>query len=251
MRNATGIVIAAALVSVLGFGAWTMNGNEDPDNPFPASGPVMGHGDDRYPSSSANEWVSNADHVVVATPLSEAEIAPGTTEVDRGEGLIGRNVTMRVDKLLWSSPQPAAPAPQTYSRQSSGWVFQDTVDNRREFALHDRPRIEPGHSYIIALHWEPARCSEGDEPEPAQWVGLGAGSNLPFDDGVIGKGEFEGEVQPAPAPALGLTGAEVLDDPVAEVLAGQGQSALVNLLSQAIPESPTTQASRPGIAATC
>ncbi|WP_331763668.1 hypothetical protein [Streptomyces anthocyanicus] len=251
MRNATGIVLAAAVVSVLSFGAWTMNGNEDPDNPFPASGPVIAHGADRYPSRSAIEWVSHADHVVVATSLSEAEIAPATSEVERGEGLIGRTVAMRVDKVLWSSPQLVAPAPQTYSRQSSGWVFHDTVDNRRELALHDGPRIEPGHTYIIALHWEPARCSEGDEPEPAQWVGLGTGSNLPFDDGIIGKGEFEGEVQPAPTPDFRVNSADPLNDPVAEVLVGQGQGALVNLLSQATSESPTTEVSRPQTAATC
>jgi hypothetical protein len=196
---------------------------------------------DRYPSVSANEWVTYADHVAVVTPVSETEIAADTTEVERGEGMIGRKVTLRVDKILWSNPQAAAPAPQSFDRESSGWVFKDT--ERAKFALHERPRVETGHTYVAALHWEPEHCSEGDPVEPAHWVGLGAGSTLPFDDGTINKGEFEGSVQEAPtfATTADTQGIEIIDLPVTEVMSGKGETELVNLLETAVPQTPLPQ----------
>jgi hypothetical protein len=54
-----------------------------------------------------------------------------------------------------------------------------------------------GHRYILAIEWEEARCSPGDPRIPAQWRGLGSFSSVPFDDGVVGQGEYEGRYRPA------------------------------------------------------
>ncbi|MFB6670056.1 hypothetical protein [Streptomyces parvus] len=199
-------------------------------------GPIRGEGKDRMPSRTAEDWVTYADHVVIATPTKESEVAPGQSEVNRGEGMIGRDVRMKVEKVLWSRSDPAQPAPATWQRSSSGWVFKEgDLDNRTEYALAERPRIELGHHYIIALAWRGATCSEGDPEEPARWVGLGEGSTVPYDDETIGQGEMEGGEQSAKEVAAALSGS---GDPVPRLedeLAGKSADALVAALQAARP----------------
>ena len=140
-----------------------------------------------------------------------------------------------MEKVLWSRPSPAQPAPDTYVRPSSGWVFKGGVGNRHEYALAERPRIEVGHHYVIALAWSPAKCSEGDKPEPAQWVGLGEGSTVPYDEGVIGRGEMEGRQQAAAARESGVTALAAVEGKLEEKLAGRSADALVAALKTAEP----------------
>ncbi|MDG5804722.1 hypothetical protein P9869_19020 [Streptomyces ossamyceticus] len=244
MRKTTRVLAGVVGASLLCGGAWFVTGASQ-DNPWPESGPVFGDGKDRYPSSTAADWVSHADHVVVVTAVSEKEVPPTQSEIDRGEGLIGRSVEMRVDRVLWSREGAEHAAPKIYTRQSAGWVFDGEPDNRHEYALHERPRIEPGHSYVIALRWEPARCSEGDEPAPAGWVGLGSGSTLPFDDNTLGKGEFEGSERPAPRPTADDDTSVADNTPAADLLAGQGADRIKELLATS---SPTPARSDPSSA---
>lgn len=236
--------VGAVGLTVLSLGGWYVSMKYQ-DNPLIGSGPALGSGLDRYPSHTAEDWVTYADHVVVVTPVDEVETPPAASEIERGEGLIGRNVEMRVDKVLWSRDDAPKPAPTSYTRQSTGWVFDGDVKNRRKFVLEGRPRIELGHSYVIALRWEPTHCSEGDKPDPAQWVGLGEGSNLPFDEGVIGMGEFAGTVRPAPTVARNQADHSVEETPLAEALAGRGEEELVEALESA---TPVATPARPGSA---
>ncbi|WP_437012917.1 hypothetical protein [Streptomyces sp. enrichment culture] len=76
---------------------------------------ILAHGADRHPAQTATDWVTYADHVVEVTPVSEREIAPSQDEADRGEGLILRKVTLRVDKVLWSSDTAAKAPPHRSS----------------------------------------------------------------------------------------------------------------------------------------
>ncbi len=94
---------------------------------------------------------------------------------------------------------------------------------------------------MIALRWEPARCSEGDEPDAAGWVGLGSGSTLPFDEDTLGKGEFEGTERPAPSPSA-TTGD---DTPVADLLTGQGADQIKELLATTSSTPTPTTSSGP------
>ncbi|MEU4098028.1 hypothetical protein [Streptomyces sp. NPDC026673] len=234
MRKPTVILASAVGASLLCVGGWFAAAFGY--SPWSGSGPVFGDGLGRYPNSTAADWVSYADHVVVATATSEKAVPPAQSEIDRGEGLVGRSVEMRVDQVLWSRAGTEHPAPRTYTRQSAGWVFEGEPTNRHKYALRDQPRIEPGHSYVIALHWEPAKCSKGDKPEAAGWVGLGFGSTLPFDDETLGKGEIEGTERPAPSPSARATTSD--RTPVADLLAGQGVDQIKNLLATASP-TPT------------
>src|SRR5699024_3067977 len=107
-------------------------------------------------------------------------------------------VTLRIDQVLWSSESAAQPAPETWTYGAIGSQFTSgDVEDPTPIALADRPRVEVGHSYVMAMRWEEARCSEGDETTPAQWRGLGEGSEIPYDDGMLGQGESEGSVQTA------------------------------------------------------
>lgn len=192
---------------------------------------VMGEGDDLYASQTAADWVGNADHVAVLTVLSEREVPPTQEEKDAGEGMIGREVTVRVDKIVWSAPAPAHPAPDgTFTWGAGGWTFHG--EERTVFTVADAPRTEVGHTYIEALKWEPEEA-DGDEVIPAQWVGLGEGSSLPYDDGRIGNGEYQG----AAVTAARFKAAE--DDPtettLEEQMAGRTESDLAAALDAAEP----------------
>jgi hypothetical protein len=237
-------IVVIAAVGALSLAGCSTGSNGDGDRAR-----VMGDAKDRMPSRTAGDWVTYADHVVVASAVTEASVPPSQEDVDRKEGIIGREVTMRVDKVLWSRPDPAKPAPETYVRTSSGWSFHGDVTERTEFALHDRPRIEVGHQYVIALAWAGARCASGDEPEPAHWVGLGEGSTVPFDEGVIGQGEMEGVETTPPAATSRTASSEKLE----EQLAGKGADALVSALRSAEPQMRDRAAAPAarGLADTC
>ncbi|MZD16859.1 MULTISPECIES: hypothetical protein [Streptomyces] len=79
----------------------------------------------------------------MATAVSEKEVPPTQSEIDRGEGLIGRSVEMRVDQVLWSREGAEHPAPQTYTRQSTGWVFDGEVANRPSTRCTSGPGSNP------------------------------------------------------------------------------------------------------------
>lgn len=205
---------------------------------------VAASGSDRLPSETASDWVTYADYVVVATPTAQKEIPPTKGEVEHGEGLIQRRVSLRVDDVLWSSDAATKPSPKSFSWTAPGWQFTDGSTSKREkMAVADSPRIELGHTYIMAIDWEPARCTPGDFV-PAQWQGLGAGSVVPFDDHVIGKGEMEGRTQ---------TVAQALAAPnygLGDRMAGQSASALVQALRSAKTE-PKQQFGPPASETTC
>jgi hypothetical protein len=197
---------------------------------------VMGSAEDHLPSTTAADWVTYADHVVVVAATSEQLLPPGRSEVERGEGLLGRTVRLEVKQVLWSREGAPQPAPGSWDFQAAGAVFTDgQADRPTPMALHDRPRVEAGHQYVMAIAWEAAQCSPGDEPRPAGWVGLGEGSELPFDGGVIGQGESEGRTQSADqarrlaaeeaGPAAGIE----------EELAGADAAALTAKLKAATP----------------
>ncbi len=195
---------------------------------------TIAHGSDRRPNETATDWVTYADHVVVVTPVSESEIAPAQTELERGEGLLLRHVQLRVDDLLWSRPD-APEAPTSFGWTAYGWHFKDgSTDNRIKMAGEGDSRIELGHTYVMALQWEPARCSEGDHV-PASWRGLGGGSTIPFDAGVLGQGESEGRVQSA---AQVRAAADAAGGTLEEQMAGKASTDLTRVLESAQPAEP-------------
>lgn len=156
---------------------------------------VMSHGADRLPNHTASDWVTYADHVVVVTAESERELPATEEERKAGEGYLPREVTLEVMDTVWSRDGAAKPAPDPdFTWPADGWAFDG--DGKTRMAMEDQPRIELGHTYIMALVWEP-EFTDGAETIPGQWRGLGENSVLPYDGGVIGNGESEGSEQAA------------------------------------------------------
>ncbi|MFE9039738.1 hypothetical protein ACFYOG_02400 [Streptomyces sp. NPDC007818] len=187
--------------------------------------------EDRYPHHSAADWVTYADHVVVVTAEREREGSHAPLP------FIDREVDLRVDRILWSRPGAARAVPATVGWTASGWVRDDS-GGRTRTAVEGAPRVEAGHSYVLALVWEEARCDEGDPRVPAAWRGLGSGGAIPFDGAVLGAGESEGRVRTAAearedadarASGTGLTPS--LEDEVT----GKGTEALTARLEAAVP----------------
>lgn len=197
---------------------------------------LLGNGSDHLPSVTATDWVTYADHVIVVEAVSEQAISPTAGELERGEGVIGRVVSLTVEDVLWSREGSPQAAPATWEYSGLGWYFAegDTTDTV-EMALLDFPRVEVGHQYVMAVRWERAVCDEDGEYTPAQWRGLGEGSEIPYDDDTIGNGESEGTVQDAATFAAAAE--DEADQGVEELLAGESADALVSALNSAVPDS--------------
>ncbi len=202
---------------------------------------IIAHGADNLPSRTATDWVTYADHVVAVTATAERETPPAQSELDRGEGLIGRAVTLKVDQVVWSRADAPKAAPTTWDRPSMGWQFTDgDTDNRVKVVKAHSPRIQKGHSYVIAIVWEEDSCS----PEGGQWRGLGEGSTVPFDNKKIGEGEFEGRARTAAQAqqALAEGGPNV---GLKDKMAGKSTASLAAVLKEAKPEKPRQTAQHP------
>ena len=63
--------------------------------------------------------------------------------------------------------------------RSAGPTTGGDTSERTVLAIEDTPRLEVGHTYIVALDWVPARCDVGDQPQPAAWLALGSDAIVP------------------------------------------------------------------------
>jgi hypothetical protein len=235
MRRRTRIAAAAGLAAAASATGIAVAALLAPAGPGAADEVMLGMGSDNYPSTTAEDWVTYADHVIVVEAVSEAPIAPTEEELERGEGIIGRTVSLTIEDVLWSREGAPRAAPETWDYNALGWHFSEgDTENAVEMALADFPRVEVGHQYVMAIRWEAATCSEDGDFTPAKWRGLGEGSEIPFDDGVLGNGESEGTAGDAEAFAAA---ADVHPDQgVEEILAGQDADAIISALEEAKPD---------------
>lgn len=195
---------------------------------------VLGDGRARAASRTASDWVTSADHVLVVTVVDETRHEPSRTEIERGEGLIGRSATLRVSEVLWSAPDARQPAPATLDLSVGGWVFNDNNDTGTvRFALSNSSRLEVGHTYVKALQWLDDPCF--DDPDQGRWVGLGPGDSVPFDNGILGAGEFEGRVQTLDEATATWQASEPALPTLRGQMAGKSVDALVARLTSASP----------------
>ncbi|WP_304451492.1 hypothetical protein [Nocardiopsis sp. YSL2] len=186
--------VAAALVVSVPFTLAVTTSEESPREPMP----LMAATSDIKPNSSVRDWVTYADHVVQVRVAEEEHLPADPVAIERGEGAMGRRVTLDVQRVLWSSEDAPRPAPDSYEIGTWGSSFTDgNIDDPVPTAAQGHARVEVGHTYIKAIFWEAERCSEGDGRQPAMWLTLGGGATIPADNGVIGNGEFEGRVMDA------------------------------------------------------
>lgn len=192
---------------------------------------LLAYGEDRLPNETPKDWVTYADDVAVVT-------VTGQKDVDIGDATsVGRRVTLRVEKVLWSGEHADAELPKTFTQLVLGWKLRDgDVNDRQKIGTSGTPRLEVGHTYISAYVWESARCAEGDGKIPAGWRGLGTQSTLPYDDNTVGVGELEGTTR-----GLAQARAAAADTPVDTVGAltfGKSAASVQQLLAKTTPGKP-------------
>lgn len=198
---------------------------------WPSASPVQFvDAEDVRPSQTLSDWVTYADYIAVVTVQTDSLREPTKTEVKRGEGSMLRDLVMSVDEVLWTAPNAAAKLPTAIEWTAIGSAFSNGGKDTVRLAIRDTPRLEQGHSYILALYRHPEVCSEGDEQKP-YWDGLGAGSVVPYDSRSIGQGESAGSAQTV-AKAADQVGS------VEAKFAGQDAGSLAKALSEATP-NPT------------
>lgn len=190
---------------------------------------------DRLPSTTPRDWVTYADQVAVVTVSSETRMPAPETD-DRGEGDIDRTVRLSVDKVVWRAPD-SRPLPDEFTYAALGWHRHsgESASEPSVLVADDRPRLEVGHRYVMALEWDPVDCDRGGSGSiPASWRGLGSGSTLPFDGGVLGAGEFAGSVVTAEQ-AIADADAPSLRGSVSARVAGEPLGTLRRLLMDTTP----------------
>ncbi|CAL9567381.1 hypothetical protein SUDANB145_04749 [Streptomyces sp. enrichment culture] len=176
---------------------------------------------DAYASQTASDWVTNADHVVVATPTAEKEI----NREDYTEGSVkytaDRDVTFRADDVLWSAGSPRQELGDSFDMVAPGWrVYESGTRIKRTAAA--APRLETGHTYLLALRWV-------DDA----WVVLGEGAAVPFDDHVAGQGEWCGRVLSKEDVSLGERFSREDDKSLEKAVFGRNEEAVGAALRKA------------------
>ncbi len=191
-------------------------------------GLVIAQGSDKYPNLTAEDWVTYADHVVVATAVADEALPLDEDDAANGEGGVDRMVTMQVDDVVWTSTEPRHEAPATFEWSGWGWALQD--GEQIEMAAADEPRVEVDHTYVMALVHEP-EFTDGGTAYPAKWVSLGSDSIIPYDGTELGVGEVQGSIQSEPkAPDENDVNFSLEDQ-----MAGKSVDELVTALNDATP----------------
>lgn len=139
-----------------------------------SSGPSVAGGNAswKFPHSTLTDWVSYADQVSVLTVLEEEEIPPPPEVIERGEGYIGRRITVRVEETVWArSGAPSVVG--EFQTRVLGWTMHDS--ERRPTVLGGAyPRLEVGDRYL-----SPLVMSDGE------WVTLSSEVVLPLAGDVV------------------------------------------------------------------
>ncbi|MGX2997482.1 hypothetical protein JNUCC64_25020 [Streptomyces sp. JNUCC 64] len=170
-----------------------------------------GFNSDAYPSETAEEWAAHADQVVVATPVEErdGERREFTGGIFRYQ--MDREVKLRNEKTLWSAERPRRSIGTGFELVAPGWKVFRKSGARFKSTTSDAPRLETGHTYLLALRWDAGR-----------WTVLGEGAAIPFDDGTVGRGEWCGRVLAPEDVARGELFSRPDDTSLEEVTHGRG-----------------------------
>jgi len=173
---AVSVIASAAFVGFHTFGAETVAQHRDV---------IVAEGDNLLPSDTATDWVTYGDHLVMATVVAEKALEPTQEELEVGEGFIPRVVTFEIQKALWSREGVRA-APAEISLDLDGWTFQG--DKRTPLRLRGEPMVDVGKTYLLPITY----LSRSRLVGVAGWSNLSPDSILPYEGGVIGKGDTIG-----------------------------------------------------------
>jgi hypothetical protein len=169
---------------------------------------VVGEGSGRFLSERFSDWVSYADQLSIVSVAGEDQLPADNGTLERGEGYLGRAVTLRIDRTLWR--RAGAPsAPDTIRVITYGWVLKDW--KAHPFAGWGGPRLEVGGRYLTPLVRAPR--------DGADWTPLSVESTLPLAGNSI--------------TTAGIVG---LASPIAKALNGKSAEALAQILARTPPD---------------
>ncbi|WP_406439099.1 hypothetical protein OHB00_29410 [Streptomyces sp. NBC_00631] len=177
---------------------------------------------DLYPSQTAKDWVSYADHVVVASPTGERETNRRTYAKGAVAYATDRLVSFRTDSRLWSRTSPRHALGSAFDMVAPGWEVYRSSGTRVAETATDAPRLQVGHTYLLALRWH-----EGG------WAVLGEGAAVPFDDHTGDQGEWCGRVLSKEDVAEGERFSRHDDHSLEKALLGQDEQAARSALDRA------------------
>ena len=172
------------------------------------SGSVAASGDELLPSGTAVDWVTYGDVAARVTVERAVEVPATDEEVKAGEGIIGRQVVITIDDVLWRQGARTLKVPSELTLDAGGWTFKGT--ERRKLAFEGTVDLVPGHDYLLVLAYTPLDDAAAGTP---RWIPIGSGAMLPFDDGVVGRG-----AEKAPATSLASTLADKRSSDVVALL---------------------------------
>ncbi|MEU6555267.1 hypothetical protein ABZ915_34095 [Streptomyces sp. NPDC046915] len=178
-------------------------------------------GGDAYPSQTAEDWITYADHVVMATPTQERDTNRRDFTTGSMRYQVDRAVTFRTDNLLWSSRHAAKEMGKGFDMTAPGWQVYRSGGRIKRTAT-DAPRLETGRTYLLALRW----TDDG-------WVTLGEGAAVPFDDHTGDQGEWCGRVLSKEDVARGERFSRSDDNSLEKALLGQNEQAVTRELERA------------------
>lgn len=204
MRRSKMMIVLAAAVAI---GA-TACGSDRPDSQTsPATPPakiktVTAEALHVIPVYSLQDWVTYGDHLVEFTVAAERRLETDPTQVERGEGVVDRQVDVAfVDEPMWTraSLENAPDTPRDFHLTNGGWSFHG--DEEVPFMLVGQVWLTVGHRYVGLLTWTDIDLVSGHAGQGPQWV---MDATLPFDENVVGElgemGEFTGYADVAGKP---------------------------------------------------
>jgi hypothetical protein len=125
----------------------------------------------RWPVETLRDWSDFADQLAIIRIEAETKLAPSASVLENGEGLIPRNVRVRIEETLWRNPgSPRAEDVITFG--TWGWVVHD--GNEVPAVDETGVRLAVGDRVLAPLLLTP----EGS------WAPLSPGSVLPLTDGL-------------------------------------------------------------------
>lgn len=198
------VSLAVSLVAILAACADGRGAEGSPD----AQGYESDGGSARLPFDRLIDWVSYGDAAVMITVVKAEEVAASPAEVERGEGLIGRRLTVRVNDVLWRHPD-ASTAPKSFAFDGFPWLLRE--GERIRTATPQNGWLTVGEQYLaIVTRYKP----EGWGPINPQTVfHLNNGRMPPADEGSL---PFAKELAGKSPLEIGQVLSRTVPDPAAE-----------------------------------
>lgn len=129
--------------------AMSCGSEEDPpDGPLPPF--ILASSDNTiFPDRTPADVVSWAEHLVPFKVLSEERLEFDQGVKTRGEGLVGRRITVEFGQLIWSN-RLARPLPKQASWIAFGWILKEGT-HLVPLVPRNAARLEVGGGYIAPI----------------------------------------------------------------------------------------------------